>query len=214
VAAHPAGVEATEEHALDWLRPRRPPGAVLRADVDLPAAELTALARAGRVVRVTDRVHLTAEAAAWRSGRTAALAAVLGPEQVARGVVGLRAAAWAHGADVDPAPVDLLVPRAVAPWRLPPGVREVTSDVPAAQVVTVTGVRLTSPARTAADVARRLPPDVAGPLVAALLARGAQVDDVLALVDQEHWPWAVRARELVRRFSRTRAPGSASSGGR
>jgi hypothetical protein len=179
---------------LAWLL--TPPArgvVVLRAGVELPRADLEAMRRDGFVVHVAGGTYLPCDAAPLRSARCAALRAVV----PAGRVVALLAAAWAHGADADPDPVEVLVEHAVTRPRPEVGVRERESRVPACDVVEVDGVRLTTRARTAADVARWLPAGTAAPVVAALMAAGTSATDVLEVLGRRRYRNAVRARALV-----------------
>jgi hypothetical protein len=186
---------------LRWLlRPAAasPAPGPLRAGRDQPRAVLAAMARDGLLAHVAGDVYLPADLTGVREHRLAALALLVGGAVGEDAVVGLLAAAWAHGARTCPDPVALLVPR----WShapLPDGVREHESVVPPEHVVRAGGLRLTSPARTAADVARWLPPREAEPVLADLLATGVTREEVLAVLDgQRRVRHARRARTLVR----------------
>jgi AbiEi antitoxin C-terminal domain len=173
------------------------PGVVLRAGIDLSRVDLESMRREDLVVHVAGDAYLPRDLARLRSARVAALRTL-----VPRGrVVGLLAAAWAHGVEAEPDPVEVLVPRSVASARPADGVRERESPVPPRDVVEVCGLRLTSPARTAADVARWLPVAIAAPVLAALLAAGTEVEDVLAVLGRRYRN-AVRGRALVLAVSR------------
>jgi hypothetical protein len=181
--------------AIDWLlAPTRPPAPTLLAGEDYPRAVLEVMRRDGLVVHVAGDVYLPADVAALRPHRHAALR-LLTP---AEAVVGMLAAAWAHGCDVPPAPVDLLVPHSGAVGMVGAGVRLRQMEVPAVDVVTVDGLRLTTLTRTALDVARWLPEPQARPALARLLTAGVQVEDVLGVLQEgRRYRNAVRARRLL-----------------
>lgn len=180
---------------LGWLldrAPAAPETSPLRAGPGLSVAALEAMRRDGLVVPVAGPVYLPVGAVGQRSARAAAVQLV-----APRGaLVALLAAAWVHGAPHLPGVVDVAVGRAWPAWRTPPGVRLVESVVDEDDVVEVDGLRLTSPARTAADLARRLPRAVTRPVVRALLALGASPDDVLDRIGARS-PGAVRGRALL-----------------
>lgn len=180
---------------LGWLldrAPAAPETSPLRAGPGLSVAALEAMRRDGLVVPVAGPVYLPVGAAGQRGARAAAVRLV-----APRGaLVALLAAAWVHGAPHPPGVVDVAVGRACPAWRTPPGVRLVESVVDEDDVVEVGGLRLTGPARTAADVARRLPRAVARPVVRALLALGTSPDDVLDRIGARS-PGAVRGRALL-----------------
>jgi hypothetical protein len=185
--------------AIDWLlAPHRPLAPALRAGEDYPRAVLEVMRRDGLVVPVAGGVYLPADVAGLRTHRRAALHLLTPPEAV----VGLLAAAWAHGCDVSPAPVDLLVSHSGAVGALRAGVRVRQIEVPPVDVVTLDGLRLTTPTRTAVDVARWLPEAQARPALAELLAAGVAVEDVLGVLQEgRRYRNAVRARRLLTEVS-------------
>ena len=199
----------TEDYLLPrLLRPARPPDpwSPLRAGPGLSLAALDAMRLEGLVVHVAGPVYLPTEAAAFTACRLEALRLLV----PAHAVVGLLAAAWAHGVTVPPDPVDVLVARvSYGARRGLDGVREREMAVAGRHVVTRSGMRLTSLSRTAADVARHAPPATARPVVATLLAAGADVEDVLAQLERERrFPGVVRARDLVREVAEGSARGA------
>ena len=202
--------DAPDVLALSRLLQRPPlpdPWSPLRAGPALPLATLDAMRLEGLVVHVAGPVYLPVDAVGHIAARRAALQ-VLVP---AGAVVGLLAAAWAHGVTTDPDPVDVLVRRAAGgPGRVVGGVRRREIAVPDDEVLDAGRVRLTTPARTAADVARHVPADLARPVLTALLATGADVDAVLAgLGGERRYPRAVAARALVEECSGQREAGVA-----
>lgn len=193
--------QVTGGSGLDWLvapDPGGPAPAPLRVGPALTRSALEAMRAEGLVVRVVGDVYLPTPLAGWAAARAEALRSAMPREAT----VCLLAAAWVHGVDVDPEPVDVVVSRAGARWRMPDWVRERERSVSPADVVVVHGVSVTTRCRTAADVARSCPRSVARPVVAALLATGVAVDDVLASIDRERrWPGANRARALLRELA-------------
>lgn len=113
----------------------------------------------GAVVRVSRGAFAGVSEAETLRGRSEALCAVL-----PRWAIGCRrTAAWLWGLDVLPPgvaearwPVEIVVPAGMAPARRP-GCRAYQADLPAGDVVDASGIRVTSPERTALDCARFLP---------------------------------------------------------
>ncbi len=178
--------------AVTWLRLPAPTwGPVLRPGPGLSAGELASLRADGLVVAVAGGVHLVADLAGDPAARARALAELLPSRAVAAG----GAAAWVHGAGPPADPVDALLPPGAGPSATGvPGLRVRCAALEAADVVRVGGVAVTSPTRTASDLARS---DDAGavPRLRALLARGVDPGDVLAsLAGRRH---ATRARLVV-----------------
>jgi hypothetical protein len=172
----------------------------VRAGVDGPRAVLDAMVRDGLLRHAAGPVYLPADAVRLAASRLAVLR-LLAPEG---SVVCRLAAAWAHGAGNCPDPVEVLRPRALPAGRTPDGIRVHESTVPPHEVLERDGVRLTTRARTAADVARWLPEEAAAPVVAGMLAGGLAADDVLEVLDRaRRYRGAVRGRGLVLRLSRS-----------
>lgn len=139
--------------AVSWLLPQPPPSPQepLQAGREARPATLEVMAARGQLVRVAADVYLPADTVSSRRSRSAALGVLLGPGDV----VCLGTAAWLLGAPVPPEPVEVAVPpetgsrtgrRALQVHRL-----ALTPE----QVVDDGTVRVTTPARTAADLARR-----------------------------------------------------------
>lgn len=138
--------------------------------------------------------------------RSAAAALVLPPG----GVVGYTAAAWLHGVDVRTSPaasIEVIVPRG---WQLRrQGLRATSALLCAADVVTVGGIAVTSPERTAFDLARRrqLVEAVVG--VDAMLNRGGCCAAALSAYvgDRAGWRGVEYARAALRHAdSRSESP--------
>jgi hypothetical protein len=73
-----------------------------------------------------------------------------------RGAIAGASAAYLHGVDLHPAEVDVWVPTDLR-FADVPHVRIDRSPLPSTHVTMVAGIRVTTPARTAFDLARRLP---------------------------------------------------------
>jgi hypothetical protein len=138
--------------AVRWLLTAGacPPYAPLRAGTTQRAEVLEAMRREGLLVHVVGGVYLPADVAGSALARATALAQLV----PAGGVVGMVTAAWLRGAPVGPEPVDVLVPHAAGPRPVVAGVREHRTTIPRGDVTTLAGLRLTTLARTAADLAR------------------------------------------------------------
>jgi hypothetical protein len=138
----------------------------------------------------------------------AAGAALLHPGAVVGGLAA--AALW----DVDVAPpdttVDLFVGRSV--WRPVPGVRVQRVVLPEAEIAVVDAVRVTSPARTALDLARRFPRGEAVVVLDALLrATDTAAGTVRAVVEGHEGERGVADARAVLAWVDPRSPGPAAS---
>ncbi len=118
-----------------------------------------------------------------------------------RGVVSGRDAAALWGADalVRGAPVEVTVPHEVR-FRPPHGLRIVRSRLPAKDRGVQNGVPLTTPRRTAFDLARRLGLFEAVVCVDAMLAADLVTESVLAFeaAGRSTWPRVSQVREVLR----------------
>lgn len=146
---------------------RLPPSPLVRpADVGPVAWHL--LLRDGHLVRLRGDVALPARVRATPALRAAALAPLVPP----RCAVARAAAVWVHVGGAPPARVDVVAPSG---GRVPdpaPGRAAAATPLPAADVVLLGGVRVTTPRRTAVDLLSHDPPERALPLVARLRAAG------------------------------------------
>jgi hypothetical protein len=117
-----------------------------------------------------------------------------------RGAVSGRAAAALWGADVlvRGEPIEVTVPRATR-LRTPSGLTVVRSPLPASDVAQWAGVPLTTPRRTAFDLARRLP--LIEAVVAAdamLAARLISRRTLTSLIrDEPYWPGLPQLRKVL-----------------
>lgn len=150
-------------HAHSLLEPFTP---AMAAQAGIGRSALERLLRQGQIVRVLRGVYLDAGVEPDCSLRARALALVLG----GRHLVVDRTAAWVHGGDrIESAgsagvPLDLHGRRRHLGHDLPIGDHEVVRLGP---------VRVTSPLRTALDVARRLAPDRALAALDGMLRTGS-----------------------------------------
>ncbi|GAA0916164.1 DUF559 domain-containing protein [Virgisporangium aurantiacum] len=116
-----------------------------------------------------------------------------------RGAVSGRSAAAFWGADTLTRgdPIEVTVPADVR-IRPPAGLRVIRSSLGTADLIAVGGTPVTTPARTAFDVARRLPIVEAVVTVDAMLAKRLIVDDTLLrlAVDHPGWPGVDRLRQV------------------
>jgi len=157
-------------------------GVVVRADAlagGLARGIVDRDVTAGRLTAAHRGVYLVPEAADSRPARLRAALAHLGPQAVAV----VEAAADVHGLDGTPARAGprIAVPRGQAK-RQRAGITLHFWDLPAAEVTVVDGVRVTTIARTLADVCRLLPRYEAVAIVDSALHRGAIALDDLAAV--------------------------------
>jgi hypothetical protein len=117
-------------------------------------------------------------------------------------VIGHRTAAWVHVGGPAPHRIDLVSPPGRARWR-DPLLLVHEHRLCRADVVRVAGVQVTSPARTAADLARSLPGGQAIPWLILLHRRcGLRPTAVLAQLETMSHSRGVRvAREVVQQWS-------------
>ncbi|RNL79515.1 type IV toxin-antitoxin system AbiEi family antitoxin domain-containing protein [Nocardioides marmorisolisilvae] len=176
-------------HPSALLEPFTP---AMAARAGIGRSALERLLRQGRIIRVLRGVYLDAEVDPDRSLRARALALVVGR----RHLVVDRTAAWVHGGErIEPAartavPLDLHGRRRHLGGELPLGPQDVVRLGP---------VRVTSPLRTALDVARRLAPDRALAALDGMLRSGSLEHRRLlaaagSLLGQ---PGATQGRELI-----------------
>jgi len=117
-------------------------------------------------------------------------------------VIGHRTAAWVHAGGPAPHRIDLVSPPGRARWRDPLLVTH-EHRLGAADVTSIAGVRVTSAARTAADLARTLPGGQVIPLLVLLHGQcGLLPTAVLAQLDGMSHGRGVRvARDVVQRWA-------------
>lgn len=173
--AHAAGSTAHDGWSLAAaLAPDTParPEVLTPADVGGPAA-FAALLRAGALVLLRAGVAVRAGLRVEPRHRAAALRGVLPPRTTAFG----RTAAWVHAGGDLPATLDLAYPLDLRTPHVPAGVRVRQVGLLASDVVVLAGVRVTTPTRTALDVACLHPAAVAAPVVRRLVERsGVDLD--------------------------------------
>jgi hypothetical protein len=136
---------------------QRPPFTTAQAaDLGYRPQDLTDAVRAGELLRPFRGVYLPAGTELTVPLR----ARLLGLVTPADAVLADRTAAWVRGCDLSDfnaptptAPIDTLVARGRSPIRRP-GVRSRSAELPAGDVEPIEGVLVTTPARTAADLAR------------------------------------------------------------
>lgn len=155
--ASPHSLRRAEHHvrvpsAVRWLLATGgcSPHTPLRAGTSERVAVLEAMRHEGLLVHVVGGVYLPVDVVGSALARATALTHVV----PVGGVVGLLTAAWLYGAPADPEPVDVLVPHTAGPRPVVAGVWEHRTTIPAADVTTLAGLRMTTLARTAADLAR------------------------------------------------------------
>ncbi|WP_052436790.1 type IV toxin-antitoxin system AbiEi family antitoxin [Georgenia sp. SUBG003] len=143
---------------MDLLAPDQPITITAARAAGFSANDLTDLVEQGTLVRPFQGVYLSAAAAADVRERARAVGLLL-PDGAA---LAREAAAWLHGVDVRPPDRYREAPllECVSDSELllnavrRPGLRGYLADLPAGDIVTVHGVPVTSPARTALDLAR------------------------------------------------------------
>jgi hypothetical protein len=138
----------------------------MAAKAGIGRSALERLLREGRIVRLLRGVYLGADVDPDRTLRARALSLVLG----GRHLVVDRTAAWVHGGNRIETATDRGVPVDLHGRR-----RHLGSDHPLGpdDVVNIGTVRVTSPLRTALDVARRLAPDRALAALDGMIRSGA-----------------------------------------
>jgi hypothetical protein len=176
-------------HPFHLLGPFTP---AMAAQAGIGRSTLERMLRQGRIVRILRGVYLDAAIEPDRSLRARALALVLGRRHVAVD----RTAAWVHGGSrIDPGP------EAAVPLDLHGRRRHLGRQLPLApdDIVTLDSVRVTSPLRTALDVARRLAPDRALAAIDGMIRAGAlEHRRLLAAAGRlAGLPGAAQGRELI-----------------
>jgi hypothetical protein len=163
--------------------------------------QLSALLKAGEVVRPFRGVYIPAAQAQDVAVRAAALAPLL-PKGAA---VARSAAAWLHGFDVRvpgahtaPPPLEVVVPTGFVPPRRA-GLRTYAASLPDGDVAELDGLLVTSLPRTAIDIARYIPPFMA---LAGLdaMARADRIDPAALMDHLERWKgerYVAKARRLI-----------------
>jgi hypothetical protein len=112
-----------------------------------------------------------------------------------RAVACRQTAVWVHTGQFRPPALDVVL---ASRGTASAAVRCHAESLPAGAVVEIEGLRVTSPARTAVDVARWAGPGQAGALLGALRRAGLPEDEVrLALEQARGLPGVGRARELL-----------------
>lgn len=168
-----------------------PPQPFLPAAEDLP--EVRRLVREGRLQPVLGRVHVQADAVPTPGLRARAVALLVPePLRAAGAVLGFVAAAWVHAgwtpSGEPPVVLDLVLPPTDRHRVRDPGVRVRQMLLPQAQVCAPAGpagAPVTTPARTAADLARDLAPVRARQAFEALRAAAPlDLPDVLHCLDR------------------------------
>jgi hypothetical protein len=184
--------------------PEDPPAALFLPGQTFAAAELAAMALEGIVREVLPRTYAPARAPDSPQLRAAA-AGLLAGRRLRAGAVGRLSAAWVHGCCPAPHRLEVLVPRF---HRLPAHtdplpVQLSEARLGAEDIVRIGGVPVTSPRRTAVDVALSAPEAEALAVLARLLGSpelgctGRAVLDLLE--DQARRPGKLRARERIER---------------
>ena len=136
-------------------------------------------------------------------------AGVVGPAAPSRAVVGFRTAAWVHAGGPVTDDLDLVIaPGSARPRR--PGLRLHEHRLHPRDTEQLGGLRLTTPVRTAADLARGLPGEQALAALEALrTACGVRVIDVLEQLELLAGGRGVaRARDLVHAWAGELASGT------
>jgi hypothetical protein len=194
---------------MSWMPTPEPdthvdPGLPFRPADPAEAAEAGRLCSAGLIRRVVADAFVAADVPDSPTLRARAAALVL-PERLAAagGIVGFASAAWVHAGwhpEGSPGSLDVMAAERVSPVR---GVRIRQVGVSPEDVVTLEGLSLTSPARTAADLARDWPWSAALAGLAALVRDTEMVpDDVLACLGRMRGARGVaQARPAVARWA-------------
>ena len=191
----------------DARRPERPEHRPFRVDPCdwAEQAEIRRLLDQGLLRRSPGAVLVAAEAPDTPALRAEALTVALArPGQdrprgpAANAVIGYLTAAWLHGGGPPPELIDLVIPPGTArPKRGDVHLHE--HRVHPRDVSRLSDLTVTTPARTAADLARTLAPPVVGTALDLLAdSCGLTVVDVLDQLERmRHARGVVRARELV-----------------
>jgi hypothetical protein len=142
-----------ESGGIAWLvgrPPRTRADAALTAGRGQPRVVLEVMRAEGLVQHLGAGIYLPSDAHTSCASRAAAFDSLV----PTWGVLAMEAAAWVHGGPRPSAPFVVLTDSALGPKWLPEGVRVRESSLPDDDVQQIGGLRITSPARTAADLAR------------------------------------------------------------
>jgi hypothetical protein len=190
-----------------------PPTTILTPGRPFTHRELQAMANDGVLRRLVADSYAPAPVKPTAELRAAALAAAFDPKLRGRTVVGRLSAAWIYGCAPEPSVPVLLVP---APRRLS-GARKVRGvlvhevSLGDFDVVDLGPLSVTSPLRTAVDVAMHSEPPLAGLTLRRLLGReglGLTVSLVSRAVESlPRQPRKQRARDLLARMGHERGLG-------
>jgi len=182
--------------------------------------EVARLTTDGLLRRLPGGIHIAAHVADTTALRAAAVLLALtpdGPGSPSRAVIGYRTGAWVHtgsGSSTGAAraaddAIDLVIPPGSARPRRP-GLRIHEHRLHPREIVPVGGLRLTTPVRTAADLARGTPGEHVVVLLEALRTTcGVRVLDVLEQLERMAGGRGVgRARALVHAWAGELASGA------
>lgn len=147
----------------------RPFTPAMARTVGVPRSSLERMVRDGSVRRLVRGVYVASTAPPSRATRAAAVALVVGREAIAVD----RSAAWVHGVDlVSRVPQSARPLEVLSPGRSPQGGLGSRRQLVGRDVQRIEGLRLTTSLRTALDLGRLLPPDLALGAMDRLLAGG------------------------------------------
>ncbi|MFC8302486.1 hypothetical protein ACFUCV_02235 [Specibacter sp. NPDC057265] len=177
---------------------------LLVPDARFSLAELHAMKLDGVLRHLDGTVFVPAGMPETVELRAAALAVQVPASLARRAIVAQLSAAWVYGCAPPPSPLALFLMPGGKSAQLPPfsgcSLREL--QLAAHDVWELAGCCVTSPVRTAVDVARSAPLPLAGQVLAALMGHeelDCGRDRVLAaLLAMRHVPGRTRALELVR----------------
>jgi hypothetical protein len=168
-------------------------------------AEVARLVTQGLLRPLAGPVHVGAHAPDTEALRARSVLLALAPPgglrpigASARGVIGFTTAAWVHTGGPATSPIDLIiVPGSTRPRRSRMRLHE--HRLRPGEVHSIAGLRLTSPVRTAADLARSLPSSqVAGQLDRLRRSCGVRAVDVVEQLEgMSRCRGVARARDLV-----------------
>ncbi|GAA4378386.1 type IV toxin-antitoxin system AbiEi family antitoxin [Paeniglutamicibacter cryotolerans] len=165
--------------------------------------ELRAMEHQGIIREVLPGTFVGAAQPDTAAIRAGAAAVIAGPRMGPHGIIGRRSAAWVYGCWPMPTELEVLVARYHRPNAQVPLLKIKLSEsaVDDTELCMLGGVAVTSPLRTATDVAFNSPPDAARSILAAmdgiprLGCRLETVRDAVALFHRR--PGRIRALALV-----------------
>jgi len=186
---------------IRWLleRPQVAVDAALTVSAAQPAHSLARMRADGLLVDLGAGIYLPADASCTTSSRADAFATVVPPWAA----LAMEAAAWVHGGPRPTPPFVLITSETAGSRPVPDGTRLTVTPLTQADVVQISGLRLTSPLRTAVDLARAGTGATAHAAFHWLMRRHVKPAEVRSVfAEQPRFPGNRVARERLKALTR------------